>query len=224
MEEKYSIEETKSIRTGLAALLIILIMVFVTVSHNASIKRKNLGDSYKIYASFGRTDGLNVGDKVRMSGVTIGRVIDAKLDEHFHSRLTMELDSSYKIPEDSSASIVSFGLIGGKYVEIEVGGSEDYIPPEGSIEYTQDAMILDELLDRIISMGKAKRKSATKEENKKDAISADEKQTDGDVEEKENTVPTNEEQAEENTKETVLIEDEKTEDEMQNSNEGDENE
>jgi len=182
LEEKYSIEEAKSIRTGLVALLIILIMVFLTVSHNASIKRKNLGSGYKIYASFGRTDGLNVGDKVRMSGVTIGRVVASNLDEHFHSRLTLELDSSYKIPEDSSASIVSFGLIGGKYVEIEVGGAEDYIPPEGSIEYTQDAMILEELLDRIISMGKAKRKSAPEEENTENAISADNNQTEDELE------------------------------------------
>lgn len=175
MEEKYSIEETKSIRTGLITLLLILVMVFVTVSHNASIKRKNLGDGYRIYASFGRTDGLNVGDKVRMSGITIGRVIGAKLDENFHSKLTLELDSSYKIPEDSSASIISFGLIGGKYVEIDVGGSEDYIPPEGSIEYTQDAMVLEELLDRIISLGKAKRTKPQKKEEIKALPPADEK-------------------------------------------------
>lgn len=175
MEEKYSIEETKSIRTGLITLLLILIMVFVTVSHNASIKRKNLGSGYRVYASFGRTDGLNVGDKVRMSGITIGRVIGAKLDENFHSKLTLELDSSYKIPEDSSASIVSFGLIGGKYVEIDVGGSDEYIQPEGSIEYTQDAMILEELLDRIISMGKAKRTKPQKKEEIKALPPADEK-------------------------------------------------
>ena len=163
MEEKYSIEESKSIRTGLIAMLTILVAVFITVSHNASIKRKNLGGVYQIYASFGRTDGLNVGDVVRMSGVNIGRVIAADLDKNFNSKLTMEIDSKYKIPEDSSASIVSFGLIGGKYVEIEVGGAEDYIKSGDSIGYTQDAMILEELLDRIIAMGKAKKTQVTEE-------------------------------------------------------------
>lgn len=160
MEDKYSVEESKSIRTGLMALLVILIAVFVTVSHNASVKRKKLSGGYNIYANFGRTDGLGVGDNVRMSGITIGRVISAELDQNFSSKLTLEIDSKYKIPEDSSASIVSFGLIGGKYVDIEVGGSEDYLKSGDSIGYTQDSMIIEELLDRIISMGKAKRKQA----------------------------------------------------------------
>ncbi len=159
MEAKYSTEEIKSIRIGLITLVFILISVFITISHNASIKKDGMSDTYNIFANFGRTDGLNVGDAVRMSGVTIGRVISSSLDQNFNTKLTMEIDEEYKIPDDSSASIVSFGLIGGKYVEIDVGGSEDYITANGTINYTQDAMILEELLDRIISMGKSKQTS-----------------------------------------------------------------
>lgn len=160
MEEQYSREEIKTIRIGIISLLVILVCVFITVSRNASIRGKNLGGTYSIYASFGRTDGLNVGDAVRLSGVNVGRVTAAVLDDNYKTRLTMEISEKYKIPEDSSASIVSFGLIGGKYVEIEVGGSEDFILPEGNVSYTQDAMVLDELLDRIISMGKKRRNSS----------------------------------------------------------------
>lgn len=159
MEAKYSTEEIKSIRIGVITLVFILISVFITISHNASIKKDGMSDTYNIFANFGRTDGLNVGDAVRMSGVTIGRVISSSLDQNFNTKLTMEIDEEYKIPDDSSASIVSFGLIGGKYVEIDVGGSEDYITANGTINYTQDAMILEELLDRIISMGKSKQTS-----------------------------------------------------------------
>lgn len=161
MEEQYSREETKTIRIGIVSLLVILVCVFITVSHNASVRGKNLGGTYNIYASFGRTDGLNVGDTVRLSGVNVGRVTAAELDDNYKTRLTMEISEKYKIPEDSSAAIVSFGLIGGKYVEIEVGGAEDFIPPEGNVSYTQDAMVLDELLDRIISMGKSRRSITT---------------------------------------------------------------
>lgn len=157
MEDKYSAEETKSIRMGIMALVVILFSVILTVSHNASIKQRGMGGTYNIYAEFGRTDGLNVGDVVRLSGVEIGRVVAADLDRNFNSKLTLEISSKYAIPDDSSASIVSFGLIGGKYVEIEIGGSEDYIPDGGSISYTQDALVLEELLDRIITMGKGKR-------------------------------------------------------------------
>lgn len=166
MQEKYSKEEEKTIRTGIIALAIILLVMFVTISHNASIKNHGIGDTYNIYASFGRTDGLNVGDAVRLSGVNIGRVSKAELDENFNSRLTLNISSKYRIPDDSSASIVSFGLIGGKYVEIEVGGSEDYIPNEGSISYTQDALVLEELLERIIAMGKGKKTKTNQAEDK----------------------------------------------------------
>lgn len=168
MEEKYSIEETKAIRTGLIALICVLLVCFVTISHNASIKSKNISEGYRVYAHFGRTDGLGIGDAVRMAGVTIGRVVAADLDENFNSRLTLEVDSQYKIPEDSSASIVSFGLIGGKYVEIEVGGAEEYINPGESINYTQDAMVLEELLDRIISLGKAKHSKSNEAKSKEE--------------------------------------------------------
>lgn len=166
MEEKYSNEEQKTIRIGAIAVLVILLVVFITVSHNASIKNRGMGDTYDIYASFGRTDGLSVGDVVRLSGVNIGRVSKAELDENFNSRLTLNISKKYRIPEDSSASIVSFGLIGGKYVEIEVGGAEEFIPANGSINYTQDAIVLEELLDRIIAMGKSKKNASKKTEDK----------------------------------------------------------
>lgn len=166
MQEKYSKEEEKTIRTGIIAFAIILLITFITVSHNASIRNRGMGDTYDIYASFGRTDGLNVGDVVRLSGVDIGRVSKAELDKNFNTRLTLNISSRYRIPDDSSASIVSFGLIGGKYVEIEVGGSEDYISDKGSISYTQDALVLEELLERIIAMGKGKRAKNSQPENK----------------------------------------------------------
>ncbi len=165
MEEKYSIDEAKTIKTGLITLILVLLISFITISHNASIKSQGVGDKYNIYARFGRTDGLNIGDAVRISGVNIGRVIGAKLDENYNSNLILEIDSIYKIPDDSSASIVSFGLIGGKYVEIEVGGSEEFIEPEGEISYTQDAMVLEELLDRMIALGKSKKSKNIEDDN-----------------------------------------------------------
>ena len=164
MEEKYTKEEIKTIRIGIISLMAILIGVFITISHNASIKGQQDGETYNIYASFGRTDGLNVGDAVRLSGVNIGRVTAAELDKDFRTKLTMEIGREYKIPEDSSASIISFGLIGGKYVEIDVGGAEEYLQPPGNIGFTQDAMVLEELLDRIISLGKSKKAKQASED------------------------------------------------------------
>ena len=61
----------------------------------------------------------------------------------------MELKDGIRIPDDSSASIVSSGIMGAKYIEIEPGGSEDYLQPGGEFSYTQDAMVIEELVDRI---------------------------------------------------------------------------
>ena len=97
---------------------------------------------------------------MRMAGVDIGRVIAAKLDDDFRATLTLSVDSDILIPDDSSAAIISSGFTGNKYIEIEPGGSEDFINPEGEFVYTQDAMVLEELVDRVISIGKANRKKA----------------------------------------------------------------
>lgn len=114
---------------------------------------------YTIFATFNRTDGLSVGDKVRLGGVDIGRVVDSVLDKDFRATLTLKIKSGILIPDDSSAAIVSSGIMGDKYIEIEPGGSEEYIEEQGEFNYTQDAMVLEELIDRVISLGKAKRKN-----------------------------------------------------------------
>ena len=95
-----------------------------------------------------------------MAGMNVGKVVDARLDDHFKAILTMEIRDGIHIPDDSSASIVSSGLVGSKYIEIEPGGSEDMIAPGGEFSYTQDAMVIEELLDRIVGIGKANRNKA----------------------------------------------------------------
>ena len=158
MPEKYSKEETKSIKIGLYAAIVVLALLGYLVS-GKGVKNTEAGSSYEVNARFGRTDGLLVGDKVRMAGMNIGTVTNAVLDDKFHAILTLDIIDSVKIPDDSSASIVSSGIMGNKYIEIEPGGSPDYIAPGGEFAYTQDAMVIEELIDRIISIGKANRKS-----------------------------------------------------------------
>lgn len=165
VQEKFSIEETKSFNMGICALATFAILFFfMAFSKN---DYKHIDESfYHINATFGRTDGLLVGDKVRMAGVDIGRIVGAELDDNYNAILKLEIRGDLKIPDDSSASIVSSGLMGNKYIEIEPGGSEEFIENGGEFSYTQDAMVLEELLDRIIAMGKSKNKqSSSKPDN-----------------------------------------------------------
>ncbi len=157
MPEKYTFEETKVLKIGLYTAAVILMIFTLFYTQRSGIRHHQDGKSYEVEARFGRTDGLLVGDKVRMAGLDIGKVSGARLDEHFKAILTLDIKDGVLIPDDSSASIVSSGLMGSKYIEIEPGGSPDYLMPGSEFSYTQDAMVLEELIDRIISIGKANR-------------------------------------------------------------------
>lgn len=151
-------EEFKNFVIGLIVISAILVCIMFFKSQHTTWENADDTD-YTLYATFNRTDGLEIGNKVRMAGIDIGRVEDSILDKDFRATLTLKIRSDIKIPDDSSASIVSSGIMGTKYIEIEPGGSEDFLEAEGEFSYTQDAMVLEELIDRIISLGKAKRKT-----------------------------------------------------------------
>lgn len=157
--ELYTKEETKNLKMGLSVLGIILLAFFIILFSRDDISHKDGGKYYQIYARFNRTDGLMIGDAVRVAGMDVGRVVGAKLDDNFKAIMTLEVKEAVKLPDDSSAAIVSSGVMGNKYIEIEPGGSEDMISPGGEFSYTQDAMVLEELIERIIGIGKAKRQS-----------------------------------------------------------------
>lgn len=159
LKEVYSKEESRYLKVGMYVCLCLIGILTYFVISQKKVELDN-GKYYSINARFNRTDGLLVGDWVRMAGLNIGRVVDATLDENFKAVLKLEIKDGIKIPDDSSASIVSNGLMGSKYIEIEPGGSEDIIVPGGEFAYTQDAMVLDELLDRIINIGKENRKKS----------------------------------------------------------------
>lgn len=164
--ENFTKDELKNFFIGLVVIAVcILLSVVYKIQKNAWEGQDD--NDYTLYATFNRTDGLVIGDKVRMAGIDVGRVVDSKLDENFRATLSFSIDSDTKIPDDSSVSIVSSGITGNKYVEVDPGGSEDFMKAEDEFVYTQDAMVLEELIDRIISIGKANRKKACpqKEEN-----------------------------------------------------------
>lgn len=152
-------EELKNLIIGLCVIGICIVCAVLFKLQRNTWKDAEDTD-YNVYATFNRTDGLAIGDKVRMAGIDVGHVEKSVLDEDYRAVLTLKIREGILIPDDSSASIVSSGIMGNKYIEIEPGGSEEYIENEGEFSYTQDAIVLEELIDRIISLGKAKRKKS----------------------------------------------------------------
>ncbi len=106
---------------------------------------------YEVTARFSAIDGLKLGDDVRISGITVGTVVDQVLDpEYFQAIVHMSIKQSIELPEDTTAAVVSEGLLGGKYVATQPGGTDALIPPGGEITMTQSSVNLEGLLGKVI--------------------------------------------------------------------------
>ncbi len=156
---EFTKEELRNFIIGLCVAVFCLLAFLIFKLNHTEWEDAETTD-YTAYATYNRTDGLEIGDKVRMAGIDVGYVAESVLDDDFRATLAFKIRKGVLIPDDSSAAIVSSGIMGNKYIEIEPGGSEDFIEDQGEFLYTQDAIILEELIERIISLGKAKRKSA----------------------------------------------------------------
>lgn len=106
---------------------------------------------YTITASFENSGGLKVKSPVSVAGVRIGRVTNISIDsESYSSIVEMQIASKYKLPDDTSASIFTAGLLGEQYINLEPGGSEEFIEANGVIDITQSAIILEEIIGAMI--------------------------------------------------------------------------
>ncbi|MEQ1530146.1 MAG: outer membrane lipid asymmetry maintenance protein MlaD, partial [Methylococcales bacterium] len=105
-------------------------------------------DSYTVSANFENSGGLKVKSPVSVAGVKIGQVSAITLDTTTHqSVVAMSIDSQYnKLPDDTTASIFTAGLLGEQYVNLEPGGSEEFLQDQGKIEITQPAIILEQAI------------------------------------------------------------------------------
>ena len=106
---------------------------------------------YQVVARFDRVDGLNVGSDVRLSGIKVGTVTSQDLDhETFLAVVHMSIEPDIQLPKDSSAQIVTDGLLGGKFMAIVPGGDPETIEPGGEITFTQSPIILENLIGQLI--------------------------------------------------------------------------
>jgi phospholipid/cholesterol/gamma-HCH transport system substrate-binding protein len=112
-------------------------------------------DGYVVTARFDNIGGLKARSPVRSAGVTVGRVTSIALDpQTFQGVVTLELDSAVRFPKDSSAKILTAGLLGDQYIGIEPGSSEENLASGGTIRQTQSAVVLENLIGQFIA-GKA---------------------------------------------------------------------
>ena len=115
-------------------------------------RKKNRTDMINLFATFNKIDGLNIGDNVMISGISVGFVNDIIL-ENSYPKISMMVDENLNISRDSSISIQTDGLFGSKFLVIEIGGEEEYLKRNDSFSYVEDSILLQDLLENIIKIG-----------------------------------------------------------------------
>jgi phospholipid/cholesterol/gamma-HCH transport system substrate-binding protein len=142
---------TIDVSTGLFVLLGFAALLFL-VTQITNREFALHGGSYKLLAEFENVGGLKPGAPVSMAGVTIGRVVKIRYDMKLYKAVVvMRIDEQYnQIPKDSDASIYTSGLLGGQYLGISPGGSEEVFKNGDKFEMVQDAIVLESLISKYL--------------------------------------------------------------------------
>lgn len=130
---------------GLAALYVIA---------TSATNIKSYGEAgYQVTASFTNIGGLKERAQVTMAGVEVGRVTKITLDpKTFNAVVTLQMSGRYnQIPDDSTASILTSGLLGEQYIGLSPGGSDAFLKQGSVIQYTQPALVLENLIGQFLS-------------------------------------------------------------------------
>ena len=138
---------------GIAALLFLALKVGSTNAIKSS-------DSYEVVARFENIGGLKPRAPVKSAGVVVGRVADIQFDNKtYEAAVTLRLDKRYAFPKDSTASILTSGLLGEQYVGLDAGGDSAKLKENDRILITQDAVVLEKLIGQFL-YGKAQEGAA----------------------------------------------------------------
>jgi phospholipid/cholesterol/gamma-HCH transport system substrate-binding protein len=103
-----------------------------------------------LYASFDQTGGLKPRAPVVISGVKVGQISKIELGKDYRARATLDLDPKLALPTDTTASIQTAGLLGDRYVALQLGGEEKTLNSGDEISFTESAVILERLIGKLV--------------------------------------------------------------------------
>ncbi|ARD10515.1 MULTISPECIES: outer membrane lipid asymmetry maintenance protein MlaD [Pseudomonas] len=145
--------QNRAIETGVGLFLLAGILALLLLALRVSgLSTSASTDTYKLYAYFDNIAGLTVRAKVSMAGVTIGKVTAIDLDhDTFTGRVTLEIQKKVdNLPSDSTASILTAGLLGEKYIGLSVGGDDKLLKDGATIHDTQSSLVLEDLIGKFL--------------------------------------------------------------------------
>jgi phospholipid/cholesterol/gamma-HCH transport system substrate-binding protein len=141
---------TLDIWVGFFALLGIAAMMFLAL-RVASSATFAAADGYVVKAKFDNIGGLKVRAPVKSAGVVVGRITDIRFDnESFEAVVSMTVDRRYQFPRDTSAKILTSGLLGEQYLALGAGGDTVNLKDGDTLKITQSALVLENLISQFL--------------------------------------------------------------------------
>ena len=129
---------------GIGALLILALKV-------GNMSGFSVADTYQLYANFDNIGGLKPRAPVKSAGVVVGRVAEITFNnERFMARVALRIEKNYKFPKDTTASILTSGLLGEQYIGLAGGGDDKTLAQGDTIKLTQSAVVLEKLISQFL--------------------------------------------------------------------------
>lgn len=136
------------VETLVGALVLLVAAIFGYFTY--SVSEIGGGKGYLLEAQFQNLDGITPGTDVKLSGIKVGRVTGVVLDpKTYLAMLQIDIHNDVQIPVDTVAVVATEGLLGGRYVKLLPGASDDNLKPGARIQYTQGPVDIAELLGRV---------------------------------------------------------------------------
>lgn len=111
----------------------------------------SFNETYSVSARFDNIGGLKVRAPVKSAGVVVGRVSSIGFDDKtYQARVDLQFDKRFTFPKDSSAKILTAGLLGEQYIGIEPGAEEKLLATGDVIRMTQSAVVLENLISQFL--------------------------------------------------------------------------
>ena len=129
---------------GIGALLFLALKV-------GNLATFSTNQTYQVEAKFANIGGLKVRGPVKSAGVVVGRVATIRFDtESYEAIVSMTIDLSYQFPRDTTAKILTSGILGEQYVGLEAGGDAKMLEAGGTLRLTQSAVVLENLISQFL--------------------------------------------------------------------------
>ncbi len=139
---------TRDFFVGLFVLAGLLALAYMSFSIG-NLQYKGTG-GLTVFATFDQIAGLKPKSPVEIAGVKVGQVIGISLDDTYRARVDLDLDKDLQLPIDSSAAIVTAGLLGDRYIQLTPGAEETFMQPGEQIAYTESALVMERLIGKFL--------------------------------------------------------------------------